>query len=180
MLVAAGMKTWLLVLSLVMSSATLAQTPMLESQKEAIRLYPDLADKESKFNKLFVQRISARKVSDPSFLQRDDWPLSVAKRVAAELGAANITAPAPAVNSQVAKMPIDPANRLGVSGEVIQRLTEGTLVKSSGVAVGGWRGLRGVVLVRGHEATMGEKVKLTVFPSGTFTYTSTDGGENTK
>jgi len=80
------------VLSLFIALAELssgsAQTPVQvqESQKTAIALYPDLAVARSKFNQRFLELVAAQRASDASFFQKDDWPLLIAQRTAADLG----------------------------------------------------------------------------------------------
>jgi hypothetical protein len=176
------MKTWLCLLLAAFAFSAGAQTPVLESQKAAIKLYPDLGVPGSAFNKRFVELVEAAKRSDPQLMQRDEWPMTIAQHVSADLGAKAEASggggASQAENMQVAKMGIDPGNKVGVFGKVIQRMTEGNLVESSGGNVGGWRGVKGLVFIRGGNAAMGSTVKLSVVPAGTFKYTAVDGGEN--
>ena len=175
------MKIFQFLLVVVFALSVSAQTPVLESQKAAIKLYPDLGVQGSAFNKRFVELVEAAKRSDQQLMQRDEWPMIIAQRVSADLGAKAEPAGggvSTAENTQVAKMGIDPGNKVGVFGKVIQRMTEGNLVQASGSNVAGWRGVKGLVFIRGGDAAMGSTVKLSVTPAGTFKYTAVDGGEN--
>jgi len=54
-----------------------------EGAKEAaVKMYPDLAVKDSTFNKTFVDLYSEVSQKNPDFLTRADWPLILANRTA--------------------------------------------------------------------------------------------------
>jgi hypothetical protein len=55
------------------------------AQKEAVRLYPQLAVADSLFNRAFVARHKVHRANKSEFLKRTDWPLALAHEIAAEL-----------------------------------------------------------------------------------------------
>lgn len=59
--------------------------PAQAARETAIRLYPDLAKKDSTFNRAFREIYEERQKSDPRSLTPVDWPLDVARRAAAML-----------------------------------------------------------------------------------------------
>lgn len=60
--------------------------PAVGAQARAVQLYPDLAVKDSLFNKTFLEVVQQHKDQSPMFLTRVDWPLSVAAEAGRILG----------------------------------------------------------------------------------------------
>lgn len=85
------MKARLLILIVGLTICANAQNP--STQKEALQLYPQLADPGSAFNQRFVARVKSLRAGADPLLQSDDWPLAVARQIASELG---VTAATPA------------------------------------------------------------------------------------
>ena len=56
--------------------------PATGATETAIRLYPDLAKKDSLFNRTFREVYESKKGSSPSSLTKVDWPLRVAEETA--------------------------------------------------------------------------------------------------
>ena len=71
--------------------------PAQAATETAIRLYPDLAKKDSTFNRAFREIYQERRDRDPASLANFDWPLDVARRAAAmlEVSPANPEPPPP-------------------------------------------------------------------------------------
>jgi hypothetical protein len=59
--------------------------PAKAATETAIRLYPDLAKKDSTFNRAFREIYEERRERDPASLATVDWPLNVARHAAAML-----------------------------------------------------------------------------------------------
>ena len=60
--------------------------PAVAAQRRALELYPDLAVKDSLFNKTFVALVQQARETDPRQLTMADWPLTIAQRTGGELG----------------------------------------------------------------------------------------------
>ena len=76
--------------------------PAKGATEAAIRLYPDLAKKDSTFNRTFVELYEQTKTANPESLTAVDWPLDVARRTAAMLGvleSPTAATPAPVVKA---------------------------------------------------------------------------------
>lgn len=59
--------------------------PAHAARETAIRLYPDLAKKDSTFNRAFREIYEERQNTDPASLAAVDWPLVIAQRTATML-----------------------------------------------------------------------------------------------
>jgi hypothetical protein len=60
--------------------------PAKGATEQALRLYPDLAKKNTIFNKTFRDLYQQEKTSDPELLTDFDWPLRLANQTASILG----------------------------------------------------------------------------------------------
>jgi len=163
------MKTWLsLVLSVCVAAAALGQTPVQESQKLAIAKYPALADSKSKMNQKFLELLTATRASDPSFLQRDDWPVKLADRAATALG---IAAEANTDDGKVHSTALNaPVGRVTIHGNVLQRMDSGLLISTQ----------RGIVLLRGYDGPLAREGKTLTVPATKaepYDYTDLDGAK---
>ena len=100
--------------------AILSQRTVLDWQKKAICLYPELGVAGSEFNALFLQHYRELRVSTPAFAQEPFWPVLLAKRCADELHAREAVIPAPRslspAPSPVDLHPTTPAVQRGPSG----------------------------------------------------------------
>ena len=76
-----------------LSMPAFAQADAKASQAEAVRQFPDLAKAGSDFNKAFLAKLQAAKVTQDPTLSRNDWPMILAGGVANELGVQPVTQP---------------------------------------------------------------------------------------
>jgi hypothetical protein len=76
----------LLIFTVAIVASARAQTGTQTAQTEAIRLYPELATPGSPFNQRFLKAIADAKSTNDPILSQPDWPLVLAKRVAAAGG----------------------------------------------------------------------------------------------
>ena len=53
-----------------------------QAQREAMRLYPELAESGSALNRQFLAAVEQARKSEPALFQRSDWPLVIAKQTA--------------------------------------------------------------------------------------------------
>ena len=74
-----------------------AQNPnaVTQSQMEAVREYPALAQPGSEFNKQFVIQYQALKAAGDARLANDNWPVVLAKQVGVMMGVVPAATPAP-------------------------------------------------------------------------------------
>lgn len=79
------MKLWLLVFILA-AGAAFGQADAPAARAEALRQFPDLAEPNSEFNRAFLKAVAELRQKDPSILSREDWPVTVAYQVGAQLG----------------------------------------------------------------------------------------------
>ena len=78
------MKKKLIAIFVALASASAQSVP--DSQQEALRIYPALRDSGSALNLRFVARVKSLRAGNDPLLQSADWPLTVARQVATELG----------------------------------------------------------------------------------------------
>jgi len=60
--------------------------PAASAQERAVQLYPDLAVKDSLFNRTFLEIVEQTKTTNPRVLTMVDWPISIAHQTAHMLG----------------------------------------------------------------------------------------------
>ncbi len=189
------MKKWIWTVSLVLlvTLPAVAQTDVAQAQAEALRLYPELGVAGSRFNKRFVKRVTALKAGEDPMMQRTDWPLVIAKQVAAEIGLDPVgKTPVPVEK----KEPFQPGTTLldkegstslkrpatgheadnplavvpgrkTISGTVFQRTADGLLVSIRGERI--W--------LSGFDAKQGQKISVPAVKSGTHSYIEVSGAE---
>ncbi len=165
------MKIWLLVMSVVFSTLCQAQTPMQESQKNAIKLFPDLGVPGSKLNKRFLELVEATKRSDPQMMQRDEWPMTVARQAAADTGATPATPAEP--EPQAVKTGVSlgqaPAGYVTVHGKVVQRTADGLLIQ------GQKSGPTGQFWLKGFDSQEGKTITASARKVAPFAFTAVSG-----
>ena len=149
-----------------------AQTAVQESQKKAIQEFPDLVDANSKLNKRFVVLVNAAKASDPQLLMHDDWPLTLARRAAADVGVAPAAAAAPASSGYVNPLAVTPG-RTTISGTIFQRTADGIMVTTKR------KGDSGDVWISGADGKEGTHISVTVVRDGVKSFGTVDGAERT-
>jgi len=89
--------------------------PATGAQARAMQLYPDLAVKDSLFNRTFVELVDHTSQRDPLLLAGVDWPITLAHQTGKILGVTPETArpePAPDLNTKVEVPPARPDNPL--------------------------------------------------------------------
>lgn len=84
--------------------------PAAAAKERAMRLYPELAKKDSPFNLAFRTLYDLRRKNDPDALTKEDWPLTLAHKAASLVGAKVIAtatpkppAPAPGNSSRLSE-----------------------------------------------------------------------------
>jgi hypothetical protein len=60
--------------------------PAASAQERAVQLYPDLAVKDSLFNRTFLELVEQTKTTNPRMLTMVDWPIHIAHQAAGMLG----------------------------------------------------------------------------------------------
>lgn len=98
-------------MSLILSSVPfcIAQQADPIEQQTAVTLYPDLAKSGSLMNKNFLAAVQEAKNNNDPVLQRSDWPVVIAKKVAADLADAL-------------------AHKAEITGKVIQVCSDGLII----------------------------------------------------
>ena len=173
-----------------------------KAQEEAIKLFPDLGKPDTAFNQRFLARFKALSDGNDPLLQRDDWPVIVAKGIAIELGVS------PAVQEPGAKAapavppprtPFKPGKTMldrpgdsddgggentdplrapeggfrTIGGRVLQRTDDGVMVQTR------LRGDSGHVWIRKFDAKQGAKITVGCKRVGTYTFESVAYGTRT-
>ncbi len=113
-----------------------AQMTVQESQVQAVRKYPELGNKDSAFNKRFLEAYNERRKSDPSFFADPQWPLKLADELAAPHPSPDSlpSEAAPASNVEVPLPTTAPATVAKPPGEgITSEWDAGTLPKSVGL-----------------------------------------------
>ena len=81
----------LLICTLMIQVSSEAQTTEKEWQQEAVKQFPELAVKDSAFNKLFLAEFNRLKASSPDFFRNNPkWPLLIASQCSKQLSPPSI------------------------------------------------------------------------------------------
>jgi len=161
-------------------------------QAEAVSEFPALGQAGSEFNKLFIQRLHNLQFTNDSLLQRDDWPLILAKEIAIEVGsepvsndiAASQPSPSPTPSNPQGtaqdQNPADasaldpmapPPKRYQIVGAVLRRSDDGLLVGCTQGQGIGYERPQGNIWLIGYDAPEGGHVDIEGVKIGTHKYT---------